>query len=32
MIQQAQQEAEIIRSIEETSKRYQDYAKKIRGN
>ncbi|WP_375640335.1 type IV secretion system protein [Bartonella sp. MM55XZML] len=32
MIQQAQQEAEIIRSREETSKRYQDYARKIRGH
>ncbi|WP_375650973.1 type IV secretion system protein [Bartonella sp. OT172YNZD] len=32
MIQQAQQEAEAIRIREETSKRYQDYARKIRGH
>ncbi|WP_375692514.1 type IV secretion system protein [Bartonella sp. AP4SXKL] len=32
MIQQAQSEAEIIRAREEASKRYQDYARKIRGN
>nr|WP_173051584.1 type IV secretion system protein [Bartonella sp. TT0105] len=32
MIQQAQSEAEIIRAREESSKRYQDYARKIRGN
>ncbi len=32
MIQQAQSEAEIIRAREESSKRYLDYAKKIRGH
>ncbi|WP_375635043.1 MULTISPECIES: type IV secretion system protein [unclassified Bartonella] len=32
MIQQSQQEAETIRIREEASKRYQDYAKKIRGH
>ncbi|WP_375642620.1 MULTISPECIES: type IV secretion system protein [unclassified Bartonella] len=32
MIQQAQSEAEAIRIREETSKRYQDYAKQLRGH